>query len=133
MSKKKTIRVIYKAPGKEPEWRYVENELEPFQDLVKGNIEAVAWDDRYLMIVNDEGKLQGLPKNFNFYGDAIVGPAVWVAKSGEDFAGILDDHFIDEVSWFTIGQNCEDDPDDIVVGLDLEDLFKEMLERGGRG
>lgn len=132
MSKKKHIRVLYKAPGKKPEWREIPNELEPFQALVKGHIECVPWDDRYLMIVNDEGKLEGLRYNFRFYGDDIVGPVVWVAKDGSEFAGILDDKFKDEVTFFTVGDNLEDDDDDI-LSFDLEDLVKEMLERGGRG
>ena len=84
------------------------------------------------MIVNDEGKLEGLRYNFRFYGDDIVGPVVWVAKGGEEFAGILDDKFKDEVTFFTVGGNAEDDDDDI-LSFDLEDLVKEMLERGGRG
>lgn len=132
MSKTNYIRVLYKAPGKEPEWREIPNELESFQALVKGHIECVAWDDRYLMIVNDEGKLKGMRWNFRFYGDDIVGPVVWVAKDGPEFAGILDDKFKDEVTFFTIGGNAEDDDEDI-LSFDLDDLVKEMLERGGRG
>lgn len=132
MSKLNYIRVLVKAPGKAPEWREIPNELESFQALVKGHIECVPWDDRYLMIVNDEGKLEGLRYNFRFYGDDIVGPVVWVAKGGEEFAGILDDKFKDEVTFFTVGGNAEDDDDDI-LSFDLEDLVKEMLERGGRG
>lgn len=132
MSKTNYIRVLYKAPGKEPEWREISNELKSFQALVKGLIEPVPWDDRYLMIVNEEGKLEGMRWNFRFYGDDIVGPVVWVAKDGPEFAGILDDKFKDEVTFFTIGGNAEDDDDDILKVV-LDDLYKEMLERRGRG
>lgn len=132
MSKTNYIRVLYKAPGKEPEWREISNELKSFQALVKGHIEPVPWDDRYLMIVNEEGKLEGMRWNFRFYGDDIVGPVVWVAKDGPEFAGILDDKFKDEVTFFTIGGNAEDDDDDILKVV-LDDLYKEMLERRGRG
>ena len=133
MKKENKIRVIYKAPGHEPEWREVLNDLDSFQGLVNGYIECVPWDDRYLMIVNEEGKLRDMPGNFIFYGDEIAGPAVWVAKSGWEFASILDDKFLDEVLWYTIGRNLEDDEDDITAELDLEDLFRELMERGGRG
>lgn len=134
MSKSNYIRVLVKAPGKEPEWREIPNDLESFQALVKGPIECVLWDDRYLMIVNEEGKLKGLRYNFRFYGDDIVGLVVWVAKDGSKFGSILNDKFKNEVTYFTVGRNAEDDDEDILnCGLDLDDLVKEMLERGGRG
>lgn len=132
MLKLNYIRVLYKAPGKDPEWREISNELKSFQALVEGNIECVLWDDRYLMIVNENGKLDGLRYNFRFYGDDIVGPVVWVATDGPEFAGILDDKFKDEITFFTVGGNAEDDDDDS-LNVELEDLVKEMLERGGRG
>ena len=132
MSKSNYIRVLFKAPGKEPGWREIPNDLESFQALVKGHIECVPWDDRYLMIVNGEGKLEGLRYNFRFYGDDIVGPVVWVAKDGLEFAGILDDKFKDEVTFFTVGGNAEDDEDDI-LNVVLDDLYKEMLKRLEKG
>lgn len=132
MGKNELIRAVYKKPGHEPEWMFLDNDLENYQDLLGGYIEVVPWDDRYLMIVNEEGKLQGLPRNFTFYGDNIAGPALWVAQTGADFTGILDDHFIDEVRFFTCGGNLEDDPDDVGVSLDLEDFFNELIERGGK-
>lgn len=134
MGKEKSIRVLYKAPGKEPEWREISNGLKSFQELVNGYIECLTWDGRYLMIVNKEGKLKGLRFNFKFYGDDIVGPVFWVSQDRDEFASILDDKFKDEVTFFTIGGNAEDDDDDILnCGLDIDDLFREMIERGGRG
>lgn len=133
MAKKNCIRVLYKAPGKEPEWREISNELESFQALVKGYIECVPWDNRYLMIVNAEGKLEGLQYNFKFYDDDIVGPVAWVTKDGPEFASILNDKFKDEVTFYTIGGNAEDDDEDILnCGLDIDDLVRELIERGGR-
>lgn len=133
MGKEKSIRVLYKAPGKEPEWREISNDLKSFQELINGYIECLTWDDRYLMIVNNEGKLKGLRFNFKFYGDDIVGPVVWVSLDRGEFAGILNDKFKDEVTFYTIGGNADDDDEDILnCGLDLDDLVREMIERGGR-
>lgn len=40
------------------------------------------------MIVNEEGKLIGLPPNFRLNYDTIVGTAVFVSADGEEFAGL---------------------------------------------
>ena len=40
------------------------------------------------MIVNEEGKLKGMPLNFRVPGDAIVGPAVFMSRSGEEFGSL---------------------------------------------
>ena len=40
------------------------------------------------MIVNEEGKLQGFQPNFRLDHDLIVGTAVFVGVSGEDFCSL---------------------------------------------
>ena len=133
MSKEKSIRVLFKEPDKAPEWRTILNELDDMQALVNGYLEAVAWDDRYLLIVNEEGKLQDLPVNFVWFEnhDAIVGPCFWAARSGEEFASILDDGFIDEINDYT-GYGPDDEDDILEYGIDLDDLLRELIERNGQ-
>ena len=73
--------------------------LEEMQEAVGGYIEVVrSAFDRLVMIVNEEGKLRGLPYNptataimgvGGLPGDYIVGTALLVSESGEDLVGII--------------------------------------------
>lgn len=53
-----------------------------------GYIETVQIAGDCVLIVNEEGKLQGLPANFPFFGDVIVRTAVFVGIDGEDFCSL---------------------------------------------
>lgn len=48
--------------------------LEELQAIVGGYIEIVTLDEEHLMVVNEEGKLQGLPLNIN-------ASAIYLAKT----------------------------------------------------
>ena len=84
---KDTIKVLYKAPNEALTEMDVANDLETFQGLVKGYIEVVPLSDEVLMVVNEEGAINGM--DFNFLcpsADSIIyGPAVFVGEDGEDF------------------------------------------------
>ena len=82
------IKAIYKRVGFDPVQVEVENELEPLQLMVGGDIETVRWPAglRTIMLVDDEGKLKCRPVNFPFHGDLIVGSVLWVGVKGEEFA-----------------------------------------------
>lgn len=90
-----TIEVLVKDPGKAPVIQKVENTLEAFQELIGGNIEAVTKKEMGLvMLVDEEGKIKGLPANFADYQleDVIVGRAVFVGDAGDDFCDIPEHH-----------------------------------------
>lgn len=58
------MRVLVIEPGKSPEMREIENNLETKQRIVGGWIEAVyPFDDPVALICNEEGKHLGLPYN----------------------------------------------------------------------
>lgn len=81
------IHVMVKEPGEKWERREVDNTLRAFQGLVGGYIETVTvTPGRLALIVNKEGKLQGLPGNVLFRGDWLAGTVVAVGVDGEDFA-----------------------------------------------
>lgn len=89
------IRVLIKDPGqKAREWD-IENDLKTLQHIVGGYIEVVTLGEHLAMIINEEGKLIGLPLNFPIHSgeDWIVGPAIFAGVDGEDFAS-LDDYQI---------------------------------------
>ena len=76
------MTAIIKHPGQP------ENSLKALQNLVGGYIETVSLPHGICMIVNEEGKLQGLQPNFRLDHDLIVGTAVFVGVSGEDFCSL---------------------------------------------
>lgn len=82
---KKEIRVIYKRVGFDPVEVTVPNELEALQILVGGYIETVPFASGAIMLVDEEGKLDGRPVNFPYKGDLICGSVVWVGTKGENF------------------------------------------------
>lgn len=80
------MRVLYKAPGEAPRTMVIPNELGVLQQLVGGYIEVVRIG-RILILVNEEGKLEQLEKNFRVevYDDTIHGSAVFVRANGAEF------------------------------------------------
>ena len=87
----KKIRILVKEPGKEAELREIPNTLKALQCIVGGYIETVTFAEDCTLIVNEEGKLQGLPPNFRIFGDAIVGTALFAGVSGEEFCSLTDE------------------------------------------
>lgn len=85
--RKEWIRTIVIDPGKDPRMETIRNDLHTLQRLVGGYIEAVSLVEDMVMIINEEGKLRGLPKNFwmKVIGDYIVGTAVFVGVDGDEF------------------------------------------------
>lgn len=85
--RKKMIQAIIIEPGKDPRIETIPNELHTLQRLVDGYIEVCPLAEDMVMIINEEGKLRGLPKNFwmEVIGGYIVGTAVFVGVDGDEF------------------------------------------------
>lgn len=82
------MTAIIKHPGQSAFTRDIENTLQAFQDLVGGHIEPVWMPGGICMIVNEDGKWLDLQPNFRMGNDLIVGTAVFVGVSGEEFCGL---------------------------------------------
>lgn len=92
------IRVLRVEPGRVPYEKQINYDLESIQSEVEGYIETVYThvDTAVALIVNEEGKLEGLPYNRalrdekgNIY-DVIVGNFLIVGIMGEDFCSLTD-------------------------------------------
>lgn len=84
------IRVIVKRPDERyGHVTHMSNTLKAFQKAVDGPIETVRIMPGMVCVVNEEGKLRGLDRNFYLgrmpFGDQIVGTAVIVGTAGEEF------------------------------------------------
>ena len=95
------MQVIRINPGCKPELTELPNTLRAYQQAVGGHIEAhtIARSDlpALVVILNEDGRLMGLPANGRLYlghlwGQTLMGPVVIVRadESGEDFAGATD-------------------------------------------
>ena len=87
------IRVIIKRPDEEyGHVTYISDKLENLQKYVGGNIEIVEiGSNGAVMICNEEGKIQGLEKNFIYgitFPQAIVGTVIVCGTEGEDLADL---------------------------------------------
>ena len=93
MNEKLTVLLV--QPEKVPERIEIDNGLEALQKVVGGYIEAVyPYEDPVALIVNDEGKLNGLPLNRALRDgdgqiyDVIAGPFLVVGLGGTDFISL---------------------------------------------
>lgn len=80
------MRVIKKEVGKAARWVDIENSLESLQREVGGYIEAVTLTSDCALIVNEEGRLIGLPYNCTVCNLDLVGPVLAIGIDGEEFA-----------------------------------------------
>ena len=88
------MRVLVKEPGKPAEVREIENTLEATQEIVEGFIEIVRLTEDVVLVVNEEGKINGMKPNFICCGDLIYGPAFfcgeYLGEDGGEFRGLTD-------------------------------------------
>lgn len=83
------MKVIIKHPHERiGRIREIPNTLSALQQTVDGHIETVYLDSGLVMIVNEEGKLRGLPVSFRTQYDTIVGTAVICGQCGDEFADV---------------------------------------------
>lgn len=90
MSTKTTsITVLVKEPGKDPYWKTIQSNLKSMQGIVGGYIERLEIASGVAIILNEEGKLVGLPHNFNFsvggYTHCIVGTVFFTDQNMKSF------------------------------------------------
>lgn len=90
------IKAIIKRPDEEyGHMTYISDSLENLQRIVGGYLEMLAIDEENVLIVNEEGKLMNLEKNFKIPGDMIVGEVIITGyKDGE-----LTDVTVDIKTW----------------------------------
>jgi hypothetical protein len=91
----KKLKLLHVKTGKAPETIEVNGSLRVLQGLVGGYIETVRIGKEYVLVVNDMGKLQGLPLNFIWTKngkvlDEIHGDAFIACAGEEDFESLTE-------------------------------------------
>lgn len=83
------IRIVIIEPGFDPEVRLIKNDLKSLQELVGGYIEVLPFYEHLIIIINEEGKIIGLPHSgYSYRGDSLVGPIVILGTEGEEFISL---------------------------------------------
>lgn len=86
------MKVLLIKPGKKPETVDIDPGLESLQKMVGGNIQAVyPFDDLVGLIVNDEGKMEGLPLNRALWDD--TGEMYDIVAGNLIVVGLTEDNF----------------------------------------
>ena len=125
MKKENTIKVLKIEPNKAPYEKEITNELKCLQEEVGGGlIEVVYIDNNCLLIINEEGKLNGMEPNRWLGNEEIIcGPFFVCSDSGDNFAPLnqtqiaaFKKHFA-EVPTFT-GEEIQLEPMATVIGFD---------------
>ena len=92
-AKEAQILVCVKYPGEEPHVEPLfDNTLKAFQEAVGGWIETVTICSDLVLIVNEEGRIKGLPYNTTVLGCQLYGPVLAVSTKGDEFASIKAAH-----------------------------------------
>ena len=90
-SENKTLHVLRVEPGKAPEEKDIGSDLNSLQAEVDGLIECVYMDDGAIIVVNEEGKLNGMKMNRRLGDNILCGPFFIVRDNGEgDFTSLTD-------------------------------------------
>jgi len=93
-----SMNVLVVEPGKKPYPKRIKTGLKSLQDEVEGYIECVyPFDDPVALIVNEEGKINGMPLNRalreesgDIY-DIIAGPFLVAGITDDDFCSLSDE------------------------------------------
>lgn len=80
------IKVVIKQPGKEAYTAWISDSLDNLQRTVGGYIETVTLATDCVLIVNEEGRLLGLPHNCNICGLELFGTVIVAGIDGDEFA-----------------------------------------------
>lgn len=94
------IKVVVQNPGEISRIVTVPNTLEALQELVGGYIEVHHISGSLLLVMDEEGRLKGLPENVRCvqYG-TIVGPVFITADQDEDFRSLTTEEIQAARAW----------------------------------
>ncbi len=83
------ITAVIKEPGQRPRVEYLfDNTLDSFKKTVGGRIETVTVFSDIVFICHAEGRIIGLPFNFELCNFDFYGPVVIVGAKGDRFVSV---------------------------------------------
>ena len=85
------IRVLVLEPHRAPYESEIPNTLESQQRAVDGLIQYIENEDNTVIVINEEGKINGMEGNRQIEGDVLVGPGFIAGFSGESICSLTDE------------------------------------------
>ncbi len=85
------IRVLVIEPHRKPYESEIENTLKGQQRAVEGLIEYINNNDGTMLVLNEEGKLNGMEGNRRMNGDVLCGPFFIAGIAGEKLCSLDDE------------------------------------------
>ena len=85
------IRVLIVEPHRAPYESEIANTLEGEQKAVEGLVDYVYNDDGTIIVVNDEGKINGMEGCRRYRNDVLVGPIFIAGDDGENLCSLTDE------------------------------------------
>ena len=82
------MKVIIKKPYKKPIYCDIPNELDALQEIVRGYVEAVAITPDFVVLCNEEGRIDGMPHCWEVGGIDFCGPVILCGVDGPEFADV---------------------------------------------
>ena len=82
------VSVIIKRPGQKPYKTNISDSLKNLQNTVGGNIETVTLREDMTFIINEEGRLLGLPYSCTVCGIDLYGTVIVIGVKRDDFDDI---------------------------------------------
>lgn len=83
------IRILIVEPHQPPREAEIPNTLEAQEAVVQGYVEY-CYDNGCFIVVNEEGKLNGMEGNRRIPGDVLVGPFFIAGDGGDDLCSLTD-------------------------------------------
>ena len=132
----KGLRVMVVEPDKEPYEKMLKHSLEAMQEVVGGYIETTRDSllPGMILVVNEEGKIKGLPMNRSTHCDIICGTFFVCANGRDDFRSLSDEQ-VEEVKLvygLPKGDSSSEQLDEIIIYLEMVltgfNTFIEQLE-----
>lgn len=107
------MKVLIVEPGREPCPKEIENTLAAMQEAVGGYIEAVYMNED-VIIVNENGKILGLPPNRSFGNDIFAGTFFIASADGDEFASLSDEKlaYYSDIFKDPLLESCDEIQDD---------------------
>lgn len=102
-----TLTIIRIKPLCTPEVITIPDTLDALHQEVGGYIETVFISSTAVIIVNEEGKLQGLPPNRKFYGDILVGNILIVGRRGEELISLTPEQIAQYTNQFDTPEHID--------------------------
>lgn len=96
------VKVIIVEPNQGPKEVETDGSLKSFQELVGGYLEVIPVKMKFgiVLLANEDGLMQRLPKNRIVLGHNIVGNIVCVGSEGTEFASLTEDQIKECLEFF---------------------------------